>query len=200
MNSAFRFIRYACLATMFLGSLAVNAQRGARVVPRNLSDLVARSAVIVRGHVVSATVEPHPEYHNISTVVVEFQVDSTSKGAHRDTIIIRQFIWDTRDRADAAGYRKGKEYLLMLNEPTRLGLQSTVGLEQGRFRIETSADGTRTAVNGYANRGLFSGIQEQVVKRDIALPARASRAINSPPEKLSVEALQDLITALVEAH
>ncbi|HEX9706498.1 MAG TPA: hypothetical protein VGA24_02570, partial [Steroidobacteraceae bacterium] len=43
------------------------AQRGALTVPRNLDQLTDRAADIVRGTVVSARVEKHPEFTNLDT-------------------------------------------------------------------------------------------------------------------------------------
>ena len=120
----------ACIATA-----PAFAQRGALTVPRNLDQLTDRAADIVRGTVLSAHVEKHPELTNLDTVVVTLRVSETLKGQAIGTYTFRQYIWDVRDRYDNAGYRKGQELLLLMNEPSRYGLTSPVGIEQGRFRI-----------------------------------------------------------------
>ena len=78
-------------------------------VPRNLDQLTDRAADIVRGTVVSARVEKHPELTNLDTVVVTLRVRETLKGSAQGTFTFRQYIWDIRDRYDAAGYRKGQD-------------------------------------------------------------------------------------------
>ena len=140
-------IAVACLATS-----PAFAQRGAMTVPRNLDELTDRAQDIVRGTVVSAHVEKHPELTNLHTVVVTLRVRETLKGAARDTYTFRQYIWDLRDRYDAAGYRKGQELLLLMNAPSRYGLTSPVGIEQGRFRIQRDRSGRAVALNGARQR------------------------------------------------
>jgi hypothetical protein len=156
----------ACLATA-----PALAQRGAMTVPRNLDQLVDRSAVIIRGSVVSAQVEKHPQFRNLDTVLVTLRVRETLKGDATGQYAFRQYIWDARDRLDAAGYRKGQEMLLLLLAPNRHGLSSPAGLDQGRFRITHDRSGRELAMNGRANLRLFEGLQEESAKEGIALSA-----------------------------
>jgi hypothetical protein len=99
-------------------------QRGAMVLPQNLAELVDESATIVRGHIVSAQVEPHPELTNLTTVVVTVQVEATLKGEAGQTFSFRQYVWDIRDKQNAAGYRKGQHVLLLLIQASEYGLSS----------------------------------------------------------------------------
>jgi len=142
----------ACTAPAF-------AQRGALTLPRNLEQLTDRASDIVRGTVVSAHVEKHPELDNLDTVVVTLRLSDTLKGSARGTYTFRQFIWDVRDRQDAAGYRKGQELLLLMIAPSRYGLSSPAGLDQGKFRIERDRKGRATAINGTGNFKLFDGLE-----------------------------------------
>ena len=148
------------------------AQRGAMTVPRSLEQMTERAADIVRGTVVSARVEKHPELPNLDTVVVTLRVRETLKGEARGSFTFRQYIWDIRDRWDAAGYRKGQDLLLVLNAPTRYGLTSPVGIEQGRFRIQRDRNGGLVALNGTGNLHLLDGVAETAAKDGIALTAR----------------------------
>lgn len=118
------------------------AQRGALTVSRDLAELVAQSERIIRGQVLLARVERHPQLRNLQTVVVILRVEETLKGEAQGTLTFRQFIWDIRDRWDAARYLKGQRYLLLLNRPTKYGLTTPVGLEQGRFRITGNGRGS----------------------------------------------------------
>ena len=147
------------------------AQRGAMTVPRNLDQLTDRASDIVRGTVVSARVEKHPELSNLDTVVVTLHVHDTLKGHAAGTYIFRQYIWDVRDRYDAAGYRKGQDLLLLMIAPSRYGLSSPAGLDQGRFRIERDKSGREIAVNGTSNVRLFDGLPTAVNKQGILLSA-----------------------------
>jgi hypothetical protein len=149
------------------------AQRGALTIPRNLDQLTNRSAVIVRGTVISAQVEKHPELSGLNTVVVKLRVQETLKGQAKDTFTFRQYVWDIRDRVDAGGYRKGQDLLLLMIEPSRYGLSSPAGLEQGRFLISRDSAGRETALNGHGNLKLFDGVRARTTEKGIALSPRS---------------------------
>jgi len=153
------------------------AQRGALTIPRNLDQLTARSADIVRGTVISARVERHPEFSGLNTVVVKLQVKETLKGQARGEFTFRQYIWDIRDSKDAAGYQKGQDLLLMMIAPSQYGLSSPAGLEQGRFLILRDKNGREVAVNGHGNMKLFDGIGAQVAAKGIPLSPRTSSLV-----------------------
>jgi hypothetical protein len=108
--------------------------------------------------VVSARIEPHPQLANLTTVVVSLRVTQSFKGNSGSVLTFREFIWDIRDKYDAAGYRKGQDLLLVLNPVSSFGLTSPVGMDQGRFEISTGANGALVAVNGSGNVGLFSNM------------------------------------------
>jgi hypothetical protein len=170
------------------------AQRGALTIPRNLDQLTNRSADILRGTVISARVEKHPELSGLNTVVVKLRVQETLKGQARDTFTFRQYIWDIRDRADAGGYRKGQDLLLLMIEPSRYGLSSPAGLEQGRFLISRDIAGRELALNGHGNLKLFDGVGSQMMAKGIT-PSPRSLSMMQKQSKGPVD-LRDL-TALI---
>lgn len=163
------------LAALMLATPAA-AQRGALTVPRNLEQLTERASDVVRGTVVSAHVEKHPELTNLDTVVVTLRLTDTLKGAAQGSFTFRQFIWDVRDRQDAAGYRKGQDLLLLMIAPSRYGLSSPAGLDQGRFRIERDRKGREVAINGTGNFKLFEGI-DAGTKSAVTLSSRQASLI-----------------------
>jgi hypothetical protein len=160
---------FALVLAVSLAAAPAFAQRGAMTVPRNLDQLAERANTILRGTVISAHVEKHPELTNLDTVVVTLRVRETLKGDAQGTFTFRQYIWDIRDRWDAAGYRKGQDLLLVLNAPTRYGLTSPVGIEQGRFRIRPDGKGGLLALNGTGNVHLFDGVAASVAGKGVAL-------------------------------
>lgn len=192
--------RFLTLLFLFVCLAApATAQRGALTQPRNLAQLEEQSATILRGRVVSAFVEPHPQYAHIHTVLVTLHVEESLKGAPGTTYTFRQFIWDARDRFDSAGYRKGQHLLLLMNSATPLGLTSPAGIEQGRFRILRDAAGREVAVNGAANRGLFRDLASQLTKKGIRLSAEMSRVVAQPPAgPLPLDDLRQLIREIRE--
>jgi len=175
----------------------VAAQRGALTVQRNLSQLTGRADVILRGQVVSAKFEKHPQLHNLNTVVVSVRVKEVLKGSAPATYTFRQYVWDIRDTFDTAGYRKGQELLLMMNRPSQFGLTSPVGLEQGRFRILRDSSGVAMALNGRGNTGLFADMPAQVQSRRISLSAGASKMIRLRHGAVRADELSEVIRGLV---
>lgn len=176
------------------------AQRGALTVSRNLDQLTDRSADIVRGTVISARVEKHPDLSGLSTVVVQMRVKETLKGQARGTFTFRQYIWDIRDIAGAAGYRKGQDLLLMMIAPNQYGLSSPAGLEQGRFHIQRDSTGREFAVNGHGNFRLFDGISTQLAKEGITLSPRSSGLVQQHQKgPVELAELMGLIRELTNA-
>ena len=188
--------RLLMLAAMIACTAPAWAQSSALTIPRNLDQLTARSADIVRGTVISAHVEKHPEFSGLNTVVVQLQVKETLKGQASGIFTFRQYIWGIRGSKDAAGYQKGQDLLLMMIEPSRYGLSSPAGLEQGRFVISRDKNGREVAVNGRGNMKLFDGVSAQVAAKGIALSPRTSslvqKHVGGPIE------LRDLTTLIRE--
>ena len=173
------------------------AQRGAMTATRNIEQLTSLAADIVRGTVISARVEKHPELPNLDTVVVTLRVHDTLKGHAAGTYTFRQYIWDMRDRQDAAGYRKGQQYLLLMNAPSRYGLTSPAGMEQGRFRVLRDATGKDIAVNGRENVQLMSGLTTGLAKAGVVLSS-ASMGLVAKHQKgpIAADDLASLIREL----
>lgn len=192
-----------CLSLLAMLALALPAlaQRGALTIPRNIGQLADRSAVIVRGTVTSATVEKHPQLSGLDTVVVTLSVKETLKGQAKTTITFRQYIWDIRDRFDAAGYLKGQDLLLLMIAPSEYGLSSPAGMDQGRFRILRDRTGREFAVNGSANIRLFDGISVQAAKEGITLsPKSASLVAKYLGGPVELSALTSLIRELAQKN
>jgi hypothetical protein len=185
------------LASLLLASLPALAQRGAMTVPRNLEQMIGRAANILRGNVVSARIEKHPEFTNLDTVVITLRVRETLKGDAQGTFTFRQYIWDIRDRWNAAGYRKGQDLLLFLNAPTRYGLTSPVGIEQGRFRVQPDEKGRLTAVNGTGNARLFEGVRGAATDKGFALsPNQQSLVVKHRGGPVDLAELRAMIRTL----
>jgi hypothetical protein len=193
-NMSRKFQRFILLVVACVATAPAFAQRGAMTVPRNLDQLTDRAGDIVRGTVVSAHVEKHPELTNLDTVVVTLRVRETLKGQASGTYTFRQYIWDVRDRYDSAGYRKGQDLLLLMIAPSRYGLSSPAGMDQGRFRIERDRSGREVAVNGAGNIKLFDGIAAEVQKEGVSLTSKQAGVV-AKHRKGSVELAE--LTAMI---
>lgn len=190
---------FVLLALGLSFSAATQAQQGARTTPANLNQLVHGAHTILRGFVVSAKVEPHPQFSNLQTVVVTLQVSRTLKGEAASTYTFRQFVWDERDLGDAAGYRKAGELLLFLNPVSQYGLTGPVGLEQGRFRILRDAKGKGTAINGRGNMGLFQGVPANATEHGVVLSRAAQTMMQKSSGQAPLDTLEDTIVRLAGA-
>ena len=175
----------------------LSAQRGALTVQRNLAELTSRADVILRGQVVSAKFERHPDLRHLNTVLVSMRVKEVLKGSSPATYTFRQYVWDVRDRFNTAGYRKGEQLLLMMNRPSQFGLTSPVGLEQGRFRIVRNPSGALMAANGRGNAGLFANVLAPAQRKRIALSPAASKMLQTRSGAVPADDLSELIRALV---
>jgi hypothetical protein len=195
-TSACRWRLSSALLFLALFANTALAQRGAQTAPAPLDQLVESSATILRGHVISAVVEPHPQFANLQTVLVTISVGKVLKGEAPTTYTFRQFIWDPRDVADSAGYRKAGELLLFLNPVSEYGLTSPVGLEQGRFRVTRDAKGRALAVNGRANFGLFDQVSTKASGRGVIVSRQAEVMMTKPAGPVSLETLEETVAAL----
>jgi hypothetical protein len=160
---------------------------------------VQHAGTILRGHVISANVEPHPQFPNLQTVVVTISVAKVLKGTAATTYTFRQFLWDGRDAADTTGYRKSGELLLLLNPVSSYGLTSPVGLEQGRFRVLRDRLGKASAVNGRSNLGLFDQLPGKAASRGVSFSRQAQAMMAKPASQAPLDSLEDAIATLVGA-
>lgn len=188
------------LACSFLLDSPALAQRGAQTISADLGHLVQGAGTILRGHVISATIAPHPQFTNLQTVVVTISVVKVMKGQAAITYTFRQFVWDARDVADAAGYRKSGELLLFLNPVSPYGLTSPVGLDQGRFRIVRDSKGQAFALNGRDNFGLFDQVLSQAASRGISFSKQTQAMMVKPAGKVPLDSFEDAITTLLGAN
>lgn len=204
-HSTFSLFRLAAAFVLTLVVLVCSAplssaQHGALSAPADLQRLVQTAATIVRGHVVSAVVEPHPQFANLQTVVVTLSVSKVLKGDAGATFTFRQFVWEPQDVETAAGYRKSPELLLFLNPNSQYGLTSPVGLEQGRFHIVRDAKGNAFASNGRRNAGLFDQLDTKAAEQGIALSPQARALAAKPSGGVPLAALEDAVSALARAQ
>jgi hypothetical protein len=178
------------------------AQSGARTVARSIDQLADESEIIVRGRVVSAHIEPHPQLRNLMTVAVSMSITDTYKGTPRKSIVFRQFIWNADSKRSSAEYQKGQELILLLRPVSEYGLTSPAGLEQGRFNlVAKDKAGQKFAVNGRGNLGLFDQVQEKARARGVRLSPH-SALVTKPHVSgpLPVEDLEDVLRGFSERH
>jgi hypothetical protein len=178
-------------------AMPLSAQTRALVMPRHLGELVAESQTVVQGTVTSVTLEPHPQLKNLMTVVVAVQVEDTLKGQPGATYTFRQAVLDPKDLRQKMGYATGQHVLLLMMQPSQYGLTSPAGLQQGRFQIRASKDGTLQATNGEGNMSLFRGLSQQVQAKGLHLTPQAQAMVaRTESGPVPLDQLKSLIRTL----
>ena len=191
----FRDAVLTLIILMFFATPAFS-QGGASTASADLDQLVQRAQTIVRGRVVSAVLEAHPQFPNIQTLVIALSVSNVLKGSAGSTLIIRQFQMDARDTTSLAAYKGEGEVLLFLNPVSQYGLTSTVGQEQGRFRVLTDEKGNRYVLNGRGNLGLFREVRAKATARGLRLTKPVQDMLADSPGKSSLSAFEESVRLL----
>jgi hypothetical protein len=175
------------------------AQHAPLTTQQSLAQMTREAETIVRGRVITAVVEKHPTLTNLGTVVVTLSVSETLKGTAQSTFTFREFLWDFRAREVPSQYRPGTELLLLMIRPSKYGLSSPSGLEQGTFRILPGADGQKVAVNGRNTIGLFSGAVEALSMKQAMLSTSAASTIQfNKPGPVRLQDLSEIVRRLAE--
>jgi hypothetical protein len=130
------------------------------VRPVNLAYLSQRADVVVQGRVANAVHESLPGYPNIPTVKVTLKVENMMRGPTGDTYTFREVFVGLRARVGGKRYTPGQQLLLFLTAPSKYGLSSPVGIEQGRFHITRYPGSSPTIINEQSNIGLFRNVAE----------------------------------------
>jgi len=172
-----------CLV-MALSAPPAPAQFLARQV--NLAYLAQRADIIVQGRVVEARYEGHPDYPHVRTVFVTLEVERTLRGPAGGRFAFRQLLSSREAYGGKRGYLAGQRLLLFLPLPSRYGLSSPIGNEQGRFHISRDAQGRDLVANELGNAGLLRGVRETAERAGVGLTERQSRlaAVRRGPASL----------------
>ena len=187
-------------ALLLLLPPAALSQGSATVAQANLNHLVDNAQTIVRGNVVSAIVEPHPQFANLPTVLVTISVSKVLKGQVGPTLTFRQFLMEGKGTTGPGEYHKSEELLLFLNPTSLYGLTSPVGLDQGRFRVLRDDQGNRFALNGRGNVGLFTDVPATSSSRGVTFSPQARAMLATTSGRVSLATLEQTVQALVAVH
>jgi len=193
----------AAALVVALAAAPLGAQRNARVLHRNLDELVSDASIILSGKVAGVRQERHPQYNNFQTVLVTFQVDEVLKGQVGPQYTVRLYVDDAMDIKTSLGYKLGEEYFLLLTRPSEAGFSSPAGLEQGRFRVRVDAQGNRFLVNGYNNMGLFGRLDTTSPASKLASrlnPAQQRMIAEHRAGPLPSDDLKNVIRAVIAAQ
>ena len=174
----------------------------------NLADLVGHSQRIFSA--VCQSVSSGFDENNLPYTSYSFLVTDGIHGvANQQVVVIKQFGLAEPIQLDNGltqvtriegmpRYVPGQEYLLFLNQESRLGFSSPIGLLQGAFRVQGRGT-SRTVVNGMRNANLLidtrKSIQQRVRERQQNLSRSAPVAL--PDELVRGPVSYDNLTRLV---
>ena len=166
--------RLMSLAMMLALSFFTLVASAAIVMKMGLGDLVGNADKVFRGTVL--TKEPGTVFAGggqLSTVVYTIRVDDALKGdfgSGKDAAVIELTMLGNLKTDVSSGNVKrlsvinmnpdlnvGSDYVLFTTAKSAVGLSTTVGLDQGLFRIFNNVDGGDMTANGLGNQGIFDG-------------------------------------------
>ena len=140
-----------------------------------LPELSQRAPIIVQGRIVEARYEPHPNYPHVATVLVTLRVEQMLRGPGEQQFSFRELILSPQAARGKRGYLAGQRLLLFLPEPSRYGLSSPLGGEQGRFHIWRDQRGNELVENEFRNAGLFKNLAEAATRAGVSLSPQQAR-------------------------
>lgn len=156
---------------------------GVDAVAVNVDDL-ATADVIFTGRCISQKTFTSDDRIQKTTSAFQISKDGAIKGIEpgAETIEITQVGSPITEPKRLGSFAvipacEGNEVMLFLRKSN--GLYSTIGFEQGRFRVTESPDGKKQAVNAHNNKGLFLNIPKS--KSMTKAFDAAGIAIASPP-------------------
>ena len=182
-----------CLVVLLL---APTLQAQVLTLPVNLTYLAQRADVIVQGSVVDVRYENHPEFPNIPTVRVTLEVENMLRGPSVRTYTYRELLLGIKSRNDKQGYRIGQKLMLFLPTPSRYGLSSPVGIEQGRFHITRLPSGEETIMNETGNSGLFRDVENAAFTSGIRLSEKHACLAATKQGPVSLDTFEALVQTL----
>ena len=199
LRSHGQLFAWALLTMLFATSIA-NATTNKREV--NVVDLVANSELILRGTVTNVT--DGIDSRGIPYTEVTLRVADAIRGQVTGDYTFRQFgLLKPRDMGNGktnlmvtpagwATYTKGEEAILFLNKKAAwTGLQTTVGLGQGKFKVSMAG-----AVNQSNNAGLF----QHVTVDPTLLGTKEQRALLTLQGPVNVNAFVSLVKQAVNGQ
>ncbi|KAA9132724.1 hypothetical protein F3N42_05790 [Marinihelvus fidelis] len=169
-------IRPAIWLGMALAMFTYTAS-AAMVQKFDLGGLVGNADKVFRGTVLSK--EPgvvSAGGGELATVVYTLRVDDAIKGdfgqGKAASLVTLQMVGDLKSEPGNGQFERlasfninpdldvGGDYVLFTTAPSSVGLSTTVGLNQGLFRVFANAQGREMTANGLDNSGLFQGAVE----------------------------------------
>ncbi len=162
----------------------------------NLAYLAQRADIIVQGQIMEVRHESLPGYSNIATVVVTLRIENMLRGPAGSTYTFREIVLGPRSKQGKQSYAVGQQVFLFLPSPSKYGLSSPVGIEQGRFHIARDSAGSGMVVNERGNAGLFKNVEQDVNKAGKRLTKSQMRLAATRSGPVSLDEFVSLVKSL----
>ena len=198
--------RWVAVSAIIVFSMIPSEATSLKVM--NLEDLVGHSQRIFSA--VCQSVSSGFDENNLPYTRYSLRITDGIHGvANQQVVVIKQFGLAEPIQLDNGvtqlsriegmpRYLPGQEYLLFLNQDSRLGFSSPIGLLQGAFRVQGRGT-SRTVINGMGNANLLidtrKSIQQRVRERQQNLSRSAPVAL--PDELVRGPVSYDNLTRLV---
>ncbi|NUN68738.1 MAG: hypothetical protein HUU02_03405 [Bacteroidetes bacterium] len=163
--------RFLLLLVVLLWTHTATAQR---TIPLNIEQLVRDAGTIIDGTVTGTRTGKDPESGLLVTWVT-MNVNESFHGAVNGTITFKQYGGEADGLANypkhLPRYAQGERSILFLTAPSSIGMQSPVGMQQGKFMIVQEGTAKTVVRNLTKNPSLFTGL---TVGKSLAKRAPAS--------------------------
>ncbi len=162
MKAKLWFTRLSAIAALSASLMLAPAAIAQKHIKQNLNQLVAASASIISGEVVSVSDGFDDKQRPYTEVTIKVGQDAKGKHSQGSDFTFRQFgLLEPRVMDNGkvylgvspegfANWVEGEHVIVFMNPDFGGGLRSTVGLEQGKFTVNNGK-----AVNEVGNYGLF---------------------------------------------
>jgi hypothetical protein len=174
--------------------------------PLDIGELTQAAGTIVHGRIVAVQQGTHPDYPNVAVVNVTVQVLRNIRGADAQQITFRQWVQPIRQLGVAkaparkmrvaAGYTVGQDLVLFLYPPSRYGLTSPVGADQGKFAVLRDASGTHVR-NNAGNAVVFGDLQTSARRLGVQVTQSDLTAVKKPA--MDLDSFLSLVSRLARS-
>lgn len=159
-------IRYRLSLPLFILFLVfctcnLTAQRS---VSMNIERLVRDAGMIFAGRVINVETGERDKDMNLFVTHYTFLVTEKMYGVESDTIVINQYGGEADGQEfypkGVPRFYEGEDVLVFFYPPSKIGMSSPVGMDQGKFMIRYSEKEKRLVVaNKLGNENLFRGVK-----------------------------------------
>ncbi|MFA6469223.1 MAG: hypothetical protein WCW35_10005 [Bacteroidota bacterium] len=153
--------RYTILLALLVAATVSFAQR---TIPLNLEQLVKNAGSIVDATVVK-TETGKDATSGLLVTWITLHVNENFYGAENEQYTFKQYGGEADGIAHYPAHMPrftiGERTILFLNAPSKIGMQSPVGLQQGKFIVAAAGTGKFKVLNVTKNPSLYKGISSR---------------------------------------